>query len=956
MKKFLEYVAEDILRKHGTDLSHVAIVFPNKRASLFLNDYLARMSGRPVWSPAYITISEFFRRHSPLTVGDPIKLTCDVHKSFVKCTGIDETLDHFFGWGQMLIADFDDLDKNMADASSVFRNVKDLHELDDISYLDDEQREILHRFFSNFTDNGNTELKQRFLRLWSHIEDIYNDFRSRLRGQSIAYEGMLYRDVATNPAVDYHYDTYIFVGFNVLQKVEQEIFLRLQKDGKARFYWDFDDYYMADDSNASHANEAGHYVSQYIRQFPNELDNSDADIYHNFKRNKNITFVSASTENVQARYVNDWLKENYRYKLGRDVAIVLCDEVLLPTVIHCLPEDVENVNITTGFPLFQTSVASFVLQLLDLRINGYSQADGTFRVKYVMQALSHPYAKYVSVKCRELIATLKSNRIYRPSPSVLAVDPGTAILFNAATDSKTLAGWLVDVLKIVACGCGDDGNDPLMQESLFRMYTLCNRVNELVKSGDLDADMLTLQKLVIQIINSTSIPFHGEPAEGIQVMGILETRNIDFDHVLVLSCNEGNMPKGVNDSSFIPYSIRKAHGLTTIDNKVSIYAYYFYNLLQRASDVTLVYNNSTENGHTGEMSRFMLQLMIESGLDIRRMSLQTGQQTTFRNAVPIPKDAAIMRVLDGMEYISPTSVNRYMRCPLQFYYSNVARINEPEDDELEEMSSRIFGNVFHAASEILYGELRQDDGTVTCEGIDYALKHKEYVARIVDRAFSETVFEKGTKKRIDYNGLQLINREVIIRYLRRLLEIDRDLAPFRINDVEVSVYAPLQVATSAGTRLINIGGRIDRLDRIYDKTMGCERLRVIDYKTGRYAMKKVNGIDDIFAMPPEQGKHTDYYLQTMLYAMLVRHDARLNPGGLAVSPALLFIQQTAADGYDPTLTIGKERITDIAEHEQAFAEGLHTVVSAIFDPARPFRPTDDRSACSFCPYSGLCGL
>ena len=172
MKKFLEYVAEDILRKHGTDLSHVAIVFPNKRASLFLNDYLARMSGRPVWSPAYITISEFFRRHSALTVGDPIKLTCDVHKSFVKCTGIDETLDHFFGWGQMLIADFDDLDKNMADASSVFRNVKDLHEFDDISYLDDEQREILHRFFSNFTDNGNTELKQRFLRLWSHIEDI----------------------------------------------------------------------------------------------------------------------------------------------------------------------------------------------------------------------------------------------------------------------------------------------------------------------------------------------------------------------------------------------------------------------------------------------------------------------------------------------------------------------------------------------------------------------------------------------------------------------------------------------------------------------------------------------------------------------------------------------------------------------------------------------------------------
>lgn len=956
MKKFLEYVAEDILRKHGEDLSHVAIVFPNKRASLFLNDYLAKRAGHPMWSPTYITISELFRRHSTLCVGDPIKLTCDIHKSFVKCTGIDETLDHFFGWGQMLIADFDDLDKNMADASKVFRNVKDLHELDDLSYLDDEQKEILHRFFSNFTDNENTELKQRFLRLWSHIEEIYNDFRSRLKKQSIAYEGMLYREVATNPAIDYHYNTYIFVGFNVLQKVEQEMFMQLQKDGKARFYWDFDDYYMADSCLTSHANEAGHYVSQYIKLFPNELDNSEADIYHNFKRNKKVTFISASTENVQARYVNDWLKENCRYKQGRNVAIVLCDEALLPTVTHSLPENVESVNITTGFPLFQTSVSSFVLQLLDLRINGYSQSDGTFRVKYVMQVLSHPYTKYVSEKYRELINALKKERIYRPSPSVLAIDPNMAILFNAKTDSKTLAGWLVDVLGILANGCGNEGNDPLMQESLFRMYTLCNRINELVKSGDLDADVITLQKLIIQIINSTSIPFHGEPAEGIQVMGILETRNIDFDHILVLSCNEGNMPKGLNDSSFIPYSIRKAHGLTTIDNKVSIYAYYFYNLLQRASDVTLVYNNSTENGHTGEMSRFMLQLMIESGIKIKRMSLQTGQQPTFRNAMPIPKDAAIMQALDDMEYISPTSINRYMRCPLQFYYSNVAKINEPEEDELEEMSSRIFGNVFHAASEILYGELRQNDGTVTRESIDYALKHKEYVTRIVDKAFSETVFEKGTKKRIDYNGLQLINREVIIRYLRRLLEIDRDLAPLKISDVEVPVCAPLQVTTSGGIRLINIGGRIDRLDRIYDKAIGCERLRVIDYKTGRYAMKKVNCVDEIFAMPPEQGKHTDYYLQTMLYAMLVKHDRRLNPDGLAVSPALLFIQQTAEEGYDPTLIIGKERIADIAEHEQTFSEGLHSIVSEIFDPARPFRPTEDKSVCSFCPYCGLCGL
>ena len=955
MKKFLEYVAEDIIQKYGTDLSRIAIVFPNKRASLFLNEMLARKAGKPIWSPAYVTISEFFRQHSRLVVGDSIKLVCDLYKSFVKCTGTDETLDRFWGWGQLLIADFDDIDKNMADASNVFRNIENIHELDDVSYLDDEQKEVLRKFFVNFTDDVNSELKKRFLRLWCHIGDIYTDFRNRLKEQSIAYEGMLYREVADNLVIDDHYDMYIFIGFNVLQKVEQKVFRHLQKEGKARFYWDFDGYYMPKGDFSSTANEAGTYVSQYLKDFPNELDNSDENIYGNFKRGKEITYISASTDNAQSRYVTDWLKENCRYKCGKDTAIVLCDESLLPSVIHGIPQETGSVNITTGFPLFQTSISSFVMLLLDLRLNGCSVADGTFRIKYVLQLLSHPYAGYVSAACRKLADTLVNDKIYRPSSPLLAVDGNMAVLFNAFTDNKTLLQWILDVLKLVAAGCGNNEKDSLQQESLFRMYTLCNRLNELIRAGELDADIVTLQKLIIQLVNSTTIPFHGEPAEGVQVMGILETRNIDFDHVLVLSCNEGNMPKGINDSSFIPYSIRKVHGLTTVDNKVSIYAYYFYNLLQRASDVTLVYNNSTENGHTGEMSRFMLQMMIESGVDIRRVSLQTGQKTTPSVAVAIQKNAAVMGVLNSMEYISPTSINRYMRCPLQFYYGNVAMIKEPEDDEMDEMSGRQFGNIFHTASEMLYKSLRRSDGTVSVESIDYALKHKEMVGRIVDDAFSEVVSGAGSKRRVDYNGLQLINREVIIRYLCRLLEIDRGLAPFRINDVETSVYTELTIATGDGTRRINVGGRIDRLDQIYDRAAGCERLRVVDYKTGRYPSRKVNTVEEIFSMPIEPDKHADYYLQTMLYAMIVRHDTRVNPEGYPVSPALLFIQHTAEEGYDPTLLIGKERVSDIAEHEEEFAGRLKSVVSDIFDPQVPFSPTSDKSICSLCPYAGLCG-
>ena len=289
MKEFLEYVAEDIIQKYGTDLSRTVVVFPNKRASLFLNEHLARLAGgQPLWSPSYITISDLFRRRSSLNVADPIKLVCDLHRSFCAQTGSAETLDKFYSWGQLLISDFDDLDKNMADADKVFANLRDIHELDDLSYLTDEQRQLLKHFFSHFTEEHESELKERFLHLWSRFAAIYHDFNERLAKQGLAYEGALYRSVVTaitSATPDtFPYDRYLFVGFNLLQKVEQQLFSYLQQDGKAFFYWDFDHYYMQ-------SHEAGRFIAQYLKYFPNELDRQDTSIYDNFKQPKQITFL-----------------------------------------------------------------------------------------------------------------------------------------------------------------------------------------------------------------------------------------------------------------------------------------------------------------------------------------------------------------------------------------------------------------------------------------------------------------------------------------------------------------------------------------------------------------------------------------------------------------------------------------------------------------------------------------
>ena len=938
MKSFLEYVAEDLLSKYGTDLAHVAVVFPNKRASLFLNECLARKAGKPLWSPTYITISDLFRNHSSLKVADPIMLVCELHKCFTACTGIDESLDHFYGWGLLLLSDFDDLDKNMAPADRVFANLRDIHELDDLSYLTPEQKETLHRFFSNFSEEHNTELKERFLRLWSKMGDIYNTFHQRLAEQLMAYEGALYRQVATDEHIQFNYDTYVFIGFNMLQQVEQTLFRRLMKEGKARFYWDFDEYYL---------HTAGHYIAQYLNEFPNELDIHDADIYRNFGRQKQITYISAPTENIQARYLSQWLDKE-RTAAGRRTAIVLCNEGLLQTVIHCLPEHVEKANVTTGYPLIQTPVASLITQLITLQTVGFASQTGHYRLRYINAVLRHPYARHISPLAQELQKELNDKKIYYPATAQLSRDEELSLLFSPLTDTKTftadLLHWLLSLIKHIATHITDP--TAITQESLFRMYTLLNRVSGLIDSGYLTVDIITLHRLITQIVSTTTIPFHGEPAEGIQIMGVLETRNLDFDHIILLSCNEGNMPRGVNDTSFIPYSIRKAYGLTTIDHKVTIYAYYFHRLLQRASDITLVYGHATADGQTGEMSRFMLQMMVESGQSIRKLTLQAGQQPEQRQPQAIQKTEAVMGILTQINTLAPTAINTYMRCPLRFFYRYVSGLSEPDETDENAIDNRIFGNIFHQAAQNIYEKLMQVSPTITSGYIDRLLKTEVDIERAVDDAFRQELFHINDPKRPlpPFDGLQLINREVIIKYLRLLLEIDRRLTPFTILGLETDAMMPWQL----DGRTITIGGRIDRLDRITDKD-GTERIRVIDYKTGARRLKPLADIDAIFAQDSLKD-HSDYYLQAFLYSCIVRqkHDT-------AVSPALLFIQHAGTEDYDPTLRLGKEAVHDIIDVTERFMLLIKEKIDEIFNPAIDFIPTDDRDRCRSCPYAMLCG-
>ena len=954
MKSFLESVAADLLGKFGNDMSTLTVVFPNKRAALFLNDSLARLAQGPVWSPRCITISQLFRSHSPLEVADPMKLVADLYKTHGEVTGSAETLDEFYGWGQLMVSDFDDIDKNMADVGQLFANVANWKEYDSVDYLSDSQKEALKRFFSKFDDMQESKIRERFIRLWKRLPDIYRGFNERLAGQGLAYEGGLYRSVVEGGTAGFTAGKYAFVGFNLLQKVERRLLSALAKEGKALFYWDFDHYYYDD-----RAMEAGAYARENVARFGSELDLDEGGVYSCFGSDKDIVFASAPTENLQARFVADWLKEGGRMQAGNRTAIVMADERLLPTVLHSLPPEVGKVNVTTGYPLSQTPAWQLVNTLVRLQTLGKAGGGDRYRAAYVSKVLLHPYMKYVSGKSADVAQALRAGRNDFPTAGDLCADEGLSFVFtplplHAGVADTALPLWLIGILERVARGAGGQA-DALFQESLFRMHSLVGRMHNLMVDGTLAVDTPTFERILAQEVASTSVPFHGEPAEGVQVMGILETRNLDFDHVLLLSADDGNIPGAMADRSFIPYSIRKEFGLTTLDNKAAVYAYYFYHLLQRAGDVTIAYNSSVDNGHARQPSRFMTQLMVEWGGDIRRVNLVSAASPGFSERRGVEKDETVMAKLanNGEPRLSPSGIMQYVKCPKRFYYERVAGIRESEDED-GAMDNRVFGNVFHGAAEAVYKELLGAETGTLCKSQLVAMaKNKAALSRIVERVLRREVFGREDHKG-KLNGLQLINAKVVADYLARMLMADGENAPVDIVGLERKVEFEVDLGEGLPVRRVKIGGTIDRIDRV--SIPGGELMaRVVDYKTGSKPAANVASLEDVFAGKRERETKGGYVLQSMLYSIIAAE--KVLPGE-SVATALLFLRKLPPTAEDSLVVVGKDRkeglVKDIGEYKDEFMDLLKGKLSEIYDKSVPFSPAKDPEACENCPYAHFC--
>ena len=860
MDSFLTLVARDLLRRN-IDLAQATLVFPGKRAVTFFNEALFAEAGeKPLWAPRYTTISELFQTLSQLTLADPIDCVCRVHEQYVKATCDKVSLDVFYGWGERLLKDFDDIDKNLSltqTAEQIFDNLKDLNELTSLDFLTDEQRQILSRFFHDFEHVQDSEIQQRFMKLWSALKKIYQGLRTSLLNDDMAYDGMLMREVMKQKKLPEIKGTYVFVGHNVLSRMEKELLRKIQKETETLFYWDYDESYMKNEL------EAGRFLCENLKEFPNALQ--EADFNNILKNTIDVEFVSATSDTQQARSVADWAREHLDTDHPKKTAIVLADEKLLIPVLHNLPENVENVNVTNGYPLQYSYVFTVVEDILK------NVKDGT--------------------KNDEILTMLQEN------------------LKTLKTDENVLT-----------------------QEAVFLVITICNRLRNLLESTSLNTlPTESFKKLLRMVLSQSAIPFSGEPLMGLQIMGMLETRCLDFDNVLILSCGEKILPAPVTHNSFIPFNIRKAFGLTMPIHRTALSAYYFYRLFQRAKHVRCVYNCSTNKNGTGEMSRFMTQMLVEmQGLNVKHLSLTTPSNVveTIPEAKKTPENIA-----EIITKLSPSAINTYIECPLKFYYQKIEKIQETVE-ETGVLQGNDFGTIFHSAAEQAYKKMAEGDGVITEKKLQDMQKNEALLDTFVEKAYKD--FLKSSKckdKTLEFN---IIIAGAIKKYLKLTLEYDKNYAPLRDLKVEEE---PKRRFTGENFD-IELHGYIDRMDVAKDEN-GNDFLHIVDYKSGGFNSDKM-GADKLETVFSNFDKR--YMLQTFFYSYLLKDST------LPVRPQLYFLQKLDETG----IKISKKLITDFREYMDEFETLLRKVISEIFDVEKDFSGPKKNTKCENCPYQLLC--
>lgn len=939
MITFHQQLVDHVFKETPLDaLKDHCFVFPTKRGGLFFKRALVKkFEHQDFMLPVLYSIEEFVEALTGMSITDELTLLFELFKIYQK---EDKHLqfDDFYAWGKIILKDYDEIDRYMADARKIYHSLQDIKEIDHLFDQSEELREIVERYRTLTERQAKSALLTKFKRIWENVGKVYEVYQEQLVNQEKAYGGMLYRNLAnilTQESLEHRFEQYHFCGFNALSKSEELIFDALHKGGKARIYWDVDEYYLNDPKE-----EAGDFIREYTLKWPDSVIFDAQSLNTTKKVRLQAIPQSIGQVHLAAEQVSVLLGEGFK---PEKTAIVLADEKLLVPLLYALPMDEHKVNVTMGYPLKATVVFDFLLSFMDLIIKSREeQGERLIHMYDLKPFLSNAYATIFQEGLYDEISQWaikeKRTKILASELNEMFRSQELKKLFEIRSEWPSIYSGIKTYLTTLFYCFKEEESGLTDREFIYFLLKSLNQFNDYL--SDKEGLSLKLAKKILQEhFRSVKVPFEGEPVQGVQVMGFLETRTLDFEHVIMVSTNEGKIPAARNLNSYIPFGLRRLFELPTFEEQDAIYAYHFKRLIQRAENVHFIYDNSTSGDSTGEKSRFILQQLKLykplTNIQVEEFKYD-GQVDELPKSVEVsiekgPEVVSLLKrfTIEGKEaYLSPTSLSTYINCPLQFYLQHVARFREIEAIE-EDIDARNLGNVVHLVLELLYKDYQGK--TITAEEVKGLSKQIE---KRLDEALQQ---EKIVQRQQKLSGKDHVTKKVMQQVIQKVLDLDAQDAPFEVVGLEQKGYeylVPVEGGLSA-----KISGTIDRMDR----KDGI--LRITDYKTGKADFVSTHKkdldqvLDEYFKDPKVKSG-----FQAYLYAVLTKpHFNESTQVGITVLKRL----------GDGTQWLNKAKPLGDQELD-GFAQRLDAMVKEIFDTSIPFTQTEDPERCQYCSFKKIC--
>lgn len=941
-KTFIGECVEHLYSLKGDNISKLNILLPTKRAvSFFKMELAAMISGKPIWQPKFCSISELMSEITSLREAEKILLITELYKIYSRYH--NESFDKFYYWGGVMLSDFDTIDNYGADAKVLFSNIKDIKEIEArFDYLNSEQKDVILKFWGVFKNSSHYSASQKeFLKLWNTLYPIYNEYKSHLTSIGIGYGGMIYRKAVEVIESKVEIEKlkgreFAVMGFNALSSAEMSLFDYLKNSCNASFFWDSDSYYTGNTMQ-----EAGYFIRENIKRYGETLLNTER---NNFSKPKNITIVNTPSDVLGCKYVSQVVEKlsNEGNKLSRETAIILTDESLLLPLIYSIPKCVEHFNVTSGYPLRLTQPFQLVENLIKLQLSAtkkdqeavYLYHKELFRIinnPCIQNTLSNNQKKHyedLHKDCEDhLMAYIAQSEVQLDEFTTLLLSiENTPIAFCDKTNNlfveilnKAQANFSVEQIEFI--------NKTL--ECVLRLKT----------SIESCSDMITMNiflSLLSKHLSSANITFEGEPLIGMQIMGILESRNLDFKNVIILSMCEDNYPSVKNITSLIPSNLRYGYALPTLTNHEAMYSYYFYRLLQRAENVHIIYSSYAGESLSGEPSRYIHQLRLESphkdNIVVKNINLKISPAQ--HNDISITKSNGVLaqlnRFLTGERSLSASRLYDYVECPLRFYFSSIENI-KPRTEISDTIDAATSGSVLHGVLELIYNEIKNSNN------------YKESISEVlnsgrIDKLTNSMMAEKLNISHNEFNGRLVAKQLELSSLIKNILTYDQQSnCLFKIDSLESNIDGEI----CFDDKSVKFTGQIDRIDFVNNN-----HVRIIDYKSG----KSNHTCKDLAEIMSSRLKiKSKPIFQTLLYSLLYKQKY-----GVSVEPALYHARDILSESYIPQITIGGSQIIDYNEIESEFTEHLKSLLQELFNKDIAFHQTENRDSCKFCNFNTIC--